>query len=144
MAKATIRTLNSVTKTLIDSCGGYQTCVEVSEEGDPLRQEFTRRQIERKELVSEFQNHVRRLGGEPADSGTLTGTVHRGFTKFSTLVRDGESAAIAALDVGEEFLSEKIDDKLEHTACDAESRALLEKAKESAVRGERLVTILSR
>jgi len=64
MTDTTIITLNSLTKTLIDSCQGYQTCAEVSDDSYSLQAEFNRRQGERKELVSEFQNQVRQLGEE--------------------------------------------------------------------------------
>ena len=142
MTNSNIKTLNSVTKTLIDSCQGYQTCVDVSDDSYALQTEFRRRQGERSELVSQFQNQVRELGGEPVDSGSMTGAVHRGFTRFSSMFRDDESAAISALDDGEEFLAEKIEDKLEDNVFDPKTEALLRQAHQSAKSGERFADML--
>lgn len=85
MTDTNIKVLNSVTKTLIDSCQGYKTCAEISDDNYSLQTEFRRRETERQQLVSRFQSQVRTLGGEPADSGSMTGAVHRGFTRFSSL-----------------------------------------------------------
>lgn len=129
--------LNSVTKTLIDSCEGYQTCCDVADDSYALQSEFSRRLAERRTLVTEFQERVRALGGEPADSGSAKGAVHRGFLRFTSLFQDDEKAAINALDDGEEFLAEKIEDKLEDNQLTPESRQLLIRAMQSAQDGER-------
>lgn len=142
MTNQNIKTLNSVTKTLIDSCKGYETCADVSDENYALHAEFSRRHNERNQLVSEFQNQVRQLGGEPEDSGSMTGAVHRGFTQFSSMFRDNESAAISALDDGEAYLAEKIEDKLEGGAFDPLTESLLRKAHNSAQRGEKFADML--
>lgn len=142
MTDRNVRVLNSVTKTLIDSCKGYETCAEVSEDNYALQAEFIRRKSERDQLVQEFQNQVRAFGGEPATSGSMSGAVHRGFTKFSTVFRDDEVAAINALDDGEEFLAEKIQDKLDHDDLNPTTSALLEKAMTSAKSGERFADML--
>lgn len=132
-----IKILNSVTKTLIDSCEGYETCRDVADDSHALQSEFSRRLAERQTLVREFQDLVRSLGGEPADSGSAKGAVHRGFLRFTTLFQDDEKAAISALDDGEEFLAEKIEDKLEDDRLGPESRQLLMRAMQSAQDGER-------
>lgn len=142
MAKKDIKVLNSVTKTLIDSCEGYQACCDVSDDDYSLQQEFTRRAQERRDLVSEFQTHVRKLGGEPEEDGSMTGAVHRGFTRFSSMFRDDEKAAISALDDGEEHLAEKIDGKLEDDELLPQTRTLLQKAYTSAKSGESFADML--
>jgi len=142
MTNRNIKTLNSVTKTLIDSCQGYQTCADVSDDSYSLQTEFKRRQAERQTLVSEFQEQVRQLGGTPAEEGSMVGAVHRGFTRFSSLFQNDEAAAISALDDGEEFLAEKIEDKLEDGDLDLQTASLLARAHQSAKSGERFADML--
>jgi len=138
-----VNVLNSVTKTLIDSCNGYDACVEISGENYALKTEFLRRKSERHKLVQEFQNQVRELGGQPATGGSMAGAVHRGFTRFTSFFRDDETAAIAALDDGEEFLAEKIEDKLEYHDLSAQASDLLNKAMISAKSGERFADMMA-
>lgn len=144
MTKQNVKVLNSVTKTLIDSCKGYETCAEMSDDSYALRSEFTRRATERRMLVGEFQQQVRTYGGDPKDDGSLSGAVHRGFTKFTGLFQDDEKAAVEALDDGEEFLAEKIEGKLDHEDLSAETRTLLQRAHSSAREGERFADLLEK
>ena len=143
MTDSNIKTLNSVTKTLIDSCKGYETCAEISDDSYALQSEFNRRQTERKNLINAFQSEVRQLGGEPAENGSMSGAVHRGFTRFSALFRDDEAAAVSALDDGEEFLAEKIEDKLEDGLFNSSTEALLREAHKSAKSGERFADMIN-
>lgn len=142
MTNRNIKTLNFVTKTLIDSCQGYQTCADVSDDSYSLQTEFKRRQAERQALVSEFQEQIRQLGGTPEEEGSMVGAVHRGFTRFSSLFQNDEAAAISALDDGEEFLAEKIEDKLENGDLDLQTASLLARAHQSAKSGERFADML--
>ena len=142
MSNSDIRTLNSVTKSLIDSCKGYETCTDVSDDSYALQAEFQRRQNERQQLISDFQQQGRTFGGEPANDGSMAGAVHRGFTRFTSLFMDDESAAISALDDGEEFLAEKIEDRLEDEELSVQTRALLQRACASAKQGERFADML--
>jgi len=142
MTDANIKVLNSVTKTLIDSCKGYETCAEISDDSYALRSEFLRRKSEREQLVQELQNQVTAYGGEPVTDGSMSGAVHRGFTRFSSAFRNDEQAAISALDDGEEFLAEKIEDKLEDNILAPQATALLQRAMASAKSGERFADML--
>lgn len=142
MSDTNIKVLNSVTKTLIDSCKGYETCAEMTDENYSLRSEFLRRKSEREQIIQEFQNQVTELGGEPETNGSMSGAVHRGFTRFSSVFQNDEQAAVSALDDGEEFLAEKIEDKLEDNALPPRATALLQKAMASAKSGERFADML--
>ena len=137
MTNNEIKTLNSATKTLIDSCKGYETCCDISDDSYALKSEFMRRKQERESLVNQFQSQVRSLGGEPEDDGSMTGSVHRGFTRFTSLFTDDETAAISALDDGEEYLAEKLADCLDCNELSPRSRELLQQAHQSAKSGER-------
>jgi uncharacterized protein (TIGR02284 family) len=144
MSNENINVLNSVTKTLIDSCKGYQICSEIADDSFALQAEFKRRANERQELVSQFQNLVATYGGEPKTSGRVSGAVHRGFTRFSSVFGNDEAAALEALDDGEEYLSEKIEDKLEYEGLTHQTRDLLTQAHAQAKAGERFADIMEK
>jgi uncharacterized protein (TIGR02284 family) len=136
MQNENIDALNDVTKSLIDSHRGYKQAYEMSDDSSTLRSQFQTRMNEREALVADFQNHVRALGGEPVTDGGSAGAVHRGFTKFSSMFRDDEQAALSAIDDGEEHLAEEIQRKLNDDRLSPDIRSLLTRAHDSAVKGE--------
>ncbi|GLQ21086.1 PA2169 family four-helix-bundle protein [Algimonas porphyrae] len=136
--------LNDVTKTLIDSHKGYETCVDVSDDSYALQSNFRDRAERRAALIQEFQSHVRTLGGEPSTSGSVAGAAHRAWTSFTTLFADDEKAAIEAIDDGEEYLAEKIEACLNDAAIQPGTRELLQKAYTDAREGERFADALEK
>ena len=131
-----IDALNDVAKVLIDSKKGYEKCYELADDGYALRAQFLKRANDRADLVGRFQHHVRSLGGEPETDGGALGSLHRGFTQFVSLFRDDEKAALEAVDDGEEYLAEQIEDRLEKSEVQGQARALLQDALRSARDGE--------
>ncbi|MGB3455594.1 MAG: PA2169 family four-helix-bundle protein [Litorimonas sp.] len=140
-----IDVLNDVTKTLIDSHKGYETCVEASDDSYALQSNFQERAQRRAELIREFQAEVQTLGGQPSTSGSVAGAAHRAWTSFTTLFADDEKAAIEAIDDGEEFLADKIQAELEtNTTLAPRTRELLQKAHADAREGERFADALDK
>ncbi|MGJ8558806.1 MAG: PA2169 family four-helix-bundle protein [Litorimonas sp.] len=139
-----IDVLNTVTKTLIDSRKGYETCYKAVEDSYALKSNFQERAQRRRLLVEEFQAAVSALGGEPTDTGSVIGKVHRAWTSFTTVFADDEKAAAEALDDGEEFLAEKIENRLEETGLLPSTRELLKKAHADARDGERFADALEK
>lgn len=139
-----IKVLNDVTETLIDSCKGYQKCVDVSEDSYALRSNFTERAQRRSLMIQEFQNEVRNLGGEPKEDGSVAGAAHRAWTDITTLFQDDEKAAVEAIDDGEDFLADKIQSKLEDGALAPRTRELLQQAHADARDGERFAEALDK
>lgn len=139
-----IDVLNDVTKTLIDSHKGYETCVEATDDSYSLQSNFQERAQRRAELVKEFQAQVQMLGGTPSTSGSVAGAAHRAWTSFTTIFADDEKAAIEAIDDGEEFLAEKIEGALNDTALSPRTRELLQKAHADARDGERFADALDK
>ncbi|TDR20705.1 PA2169 family four-helix-bundle protein [Marinicella litoralis] len=137
-----IEILNDVTAKLIDSCKGYQMCAEVSEDNLLLKNQFLQRHNDRKIIVNEFQNKIKSLGGEVEDTGTMGGSLHRGFTKFISVFKDDSAAAIDALDTGEEHLANYIADKIKEEEISTDAALLLNRAHASAVSGERFADLL--
>lgn len=142
VAEKNIDALNSVTKTLIDSHKGYETCAEVSDDSYRLQSNFRERATNRAQMISQFQAEVRALGGEPQTSGSVAGSAHRAWTNFTTLFQDDEKAAVEAIDDGEEHLAEKIEGQLKDADLTPRTRALLQQAHSSAREGERFADAL--
>lgn len=136
MTNESIDALNDITEMLIDSRKGYEKAAEVTDDNYAFKTEFQRRAQDRAALVTEFQNRVRTIGGEPRNNGGVLGSLHRASLEFSSLFRDNEKAALDAIDDGEEQLAETIESKLEREELDAETRALLQKAHTAAKQGE--------
>jgi len=138
-----IAVLNDVMTTLMDSRNGYKTCSNLVGNAHPLNRFFLRRIKERESLVVEMQTAVESYGSVPEGSSSFGGTIHRVVTHFSSVFRGEEKAALAALQNGEDFLAEKIAERLEDEKIGAEARTLLKKALASARDGERLAVQLS-
>ena len=124
----TIEELNDLTKLMIDSFKGYKEAIDQADDSFALKNEFADRAERRSVYIAEVQDYIRKLGGEPEVEGTARGAVHRGWVKFSNLFRDDEEGAVSAVQNGEAFLAEKIEDVLEDDDVDAQAKALLRKA----------------
>lgn len=137
-----LEVLNDVRAKLVDSCKGYQMCAEVSEDNLLLKKSFMKRHSDRQRLVGEFHSKITHLGGELNDTGTLAGSIHRGFTKFLSVFKDDTEAAVDALDTGEEHLAEYIAERIQEGGIAPEVAVLLNKAHASAVEGDRFTDLL--
>jgi uncharacterized protein (TIGR02284 family) len=142
MSNQTVKALNEVTETMIDSYKGYEKCLEISQDSFGLRQNFQARAQERGQLINELQGEVRQLGGEPVTEGSITGKLHRSFTKFSSFFQDDEKAAVSAIDDGEEYLAEKIENCLESNSFASSTQGILQRAHASAKAGERYADMI--
>ena len=134
--------LNTVTRTLIDSQKGYQTCSEVVRDDPVLSAELMSRHHDRVSLVHIFQTATVALRGSRRVSGSAAGALHRGFTRLTALFRNERVAAASALDNGEEYLTEMIENRLEDSSLQLKTRDLLQMALVSARGGERLAARL--
>ncbi len=137
MSNVNIDVLNDVTAKLIDSQKGYMKCYEMTDTSYMFRSQFLHRANDREKMISQFQSQVRALGGKPETSGTVGGSMHRGFTDFASLFQKDGKAALNAIDDGEEHLAEMIEDKLKKVDLLPATRNLLVTAHESAKSGER-------
>lgn len=124
----TIEELNDVTRLMIDSYKGYKEAADEADDSFALKSEFVNRAEERSALISQVQNHVRELGGEPSTHGTMRGAVHRGWVNFANVFRDDEHGAMSSVANGERFLANRIEDCIEDGQLDAQGVQLLQKA----------------
>lgn len=138
----TIEELNDVTRLMIDSYKGYQAACEECDDSFALANEFVQRAERRSRYISEVQNHVRSLGGEPSTHGTARGAVHRGWMNFANIFRDDERGAIESVENGESFLANRIEDCIEDGQLDATAKSLLQKAHQDVKSAERFFDML--
>ncbi|MAJ62697.1 MAG: hypothetical protein CL558_01485 [Alphaproteobacteria bacterium] len=136
MTTQDVKSLNKITKLLIDSKKGYENALEATGEYAHLQVAMNNRINERGALISAMQLYVRQHGEEPETDGTVTGSVHRAWTDFTKLFKDDAEAALGAVDDGEEHLAKQITDELKNDELTPAARALLERARVSAVSGE--------
>ena len=89
----TIGTLNELIETCEDGVEGFKQAAEgVSSE--QLKSIFMKYSQERAGYVADLQNLVRTLGGDPEESGSTAGTLHRGWINIKSAITGSDDAAI--------------------------------------------------
>jgi|SRR5581483_3549133 len=88
-----ISTLNNLIEACKDREEGYRTAAEGIE--DPkFKTLFNNYAHQSAEFASELQREVRRLGGDPEKSGSLSGAILRGWMNIKSAVTGGDEGAI--------------------------------------------------
>jgi uncharacterized protein (TIGR02284 family) len=130
-----ISTLNTLIATTIDSVTGYENSAE-DIENSRFAEIFRTRASERQRVVSELQNEVRRLGGEPEDGGSFMGKTHQRFEDLKAAITGGDDQAIVnEVERGEDYLKEKFETALNAGTLSGESRSVVENCYQSVREG---------
>jgi uncharacterized protein (TIGR02284 family) len=75
-----------------------------------------------------LQSEVRRLGGDPEKSGSVAGSLHRGWMNITAAVTGGDDAAIlSAAESGEDSAKHSYEDALQTASLPANVRAVIER-----------------
>jgi uncharacterized protein (TIGR02284 family) len=90
-----IATLNNLIQTCRDGREGFETAAE-GVANEELRALFRAYAGQRADFVGELEDEVRRMGGEPAEVGSVTGSLHRGWMGIKAAVTGGEESSILA------------------------------------------------
>ena len=133
--KDQIATLNTLIATTIDSITGYEDSA-ANIDNERLRETFRQRANERQKVVEDLRAQVRRLGGEPEDSGSFLGKAHQRFEDLKAAItgRD-EKAIINEVERGEDYLKGKWQAALQSGALHGESHDLVERLYQSVKAG---------
>ena len=133
--KDQISTLNTLIATTIDSITGYEDSAQ-NVDSERLREIFRRNADERQEVVSSLREEVRRLGGDPEESGSFLGKAHQRFEDLKAAItgRD-EKAIVNEVERGEDYLKEKFETALESGGLTGDSRATVEQSYQTVRRG---------
>lgn len=130
-----ITTLNTLIATTIDSVTGYEDSAK-NIDSERLREIFRSRADERQRVVEELRAEVRRLGGDPEDSGSFLGKAHQRFEDLKAAItgRD-EKAIINEVERGEDYLKEKWQAALQSGNLHGETHDLVERLYQSIKAG---------
>jgi uncharacterized protein (TIGR02284 family) len=115
MNKETISLLNSLIETVKDGEQGFKTAAEGLSSPD-LKAKFLQYSRERGQMAVELQAEVRRLGGDPEQSGSMSGAVHRGWLDIKSAITGRDDHAIAAeAERGEDVAKSAFESALKET-----------------------------
>lgn len=91
--KESISVLNDLTVTSIDGQKGFQELAEDIKHPE-LKAQFVRRAADCATAAEELKTAVRALGGEPKDSGSVAGALHRGWVDVKSAITGKDEAAV--------------------------------------------------
>jgi uncharacterized protein (TIGR02284 family) len=90
-----ISVLNNLIETCKDGELGFKTAAEGLKSAD-TKGKFLEYSRQRGEMVRELQSEVRRLGGDPEKSGSMSGSLHRGWLDIKSAITGKDDHAIVA------------------------------------------------
>lgn len=121
-----ISTLNTLIATTIDSITGYENSAK-DIENDRFAEIFRQRANERQQVAEQLRGEVRRLGGDPEDSGSFMGKTHQRFEDLKAAITgQDEQAIINEVERGEDYLKEKFETALNSDTLSGEARSVVE------------------
>ncbi|HEX7999905.1 MAG TPA: PA2169 family four-helix-bundle protein [Pyrinomonadaceae bacterium] len=109
----TISTLNNLIETCRDGQNGFQAASDGVNNSE-LKKLFLGYSQQRAQFVGDLQNEVRRLGGDPEQTGSIAASLHRGWMDIKAAVTGkDEGAIIAECERGEDSAVRNYKDALE-------------------------------
>ncbi len=137
-----VSALNELIETTIDSITGFENSASDIKH-ERLRQIFRERADERQRVVEDLRSEVRRLGGDPEESGTFLGKAHQRFEDLKAAISGGDDKAIInEVERGEDYLKNKYETVLESGRLSGETRSVVERAYQSVRSGHDQVSQL--
>ena len=130
-----ISMLHTLIATTTDSINGYEDSAK-NIDSERLREVFRNRADERQQVVQQLREEVRRLGGDPEDSGSFLGKAHQRFEDLKAAItgRD-EKAIVNEVERGEDYLKAKYEAALNSDNLTGESRQVVERCYQSVRSG---------
>lgn len=108
-----LNALNDLIQINIDGEKGYLAAAETAE-NERLTRSFRDIAAARQRFAGELLTLVESMGGEPEDSGSLKGTLHRNWLKLKASVTNGDEAMLEECIRGEESALETYEAALEN------------------------------
>ena len=126
MKNDTISTLNSLIETCKDGELGFKTAADGLQSGD-VKAKFLEYSRQRAEMARELQAEVRRLGGDPEKSGSMSGTMHRGWLDIKSAVTGKDDhAIISEAERGEDVAKAAYENALKESSLDTSARSIVQ------------------
>ena len=88
-----ISTLNGLIETCRDGQNGFKAAAEGVQNSE-LKSLFYTYSQQRAQFVGQLQDEVRRLGGDPENTGSVAASLHRGWIDIKSAVTGGDDASI--------------------------------------------------
>jgi uncharacterized protein (TIGR02284 family) len=85
--------LNGLIEISRDGAEGFRTCADDADDAE-LKLYFRNRAQSCEEAVNKLSTEVRRYGGDPDTSGTVTGTLHRAWVDLKTAMTNRDNLAV--------------------------------------------------
>jgi uncharacterized protein (TIGR02284 family) len=124
-AEHDIDVLNTLIETTLDSADGYSQAAAKAEQGG-YKDVFIRWADDRRQVVTQLQGQVRRLGGTPEDDGSILAAGHRMFLKLRDSVtgndESNDESVIDEVERGEDFIKAKYEAALQDEELSPEVR----------------------
>jgi len=90
-----ISVLNNLIETCKDGELGFKTAAEGLTSAE-IKGKFLEYSRQRAEMARQLQNEVRTLGGDPEKSGSVSGSLHRGWLDIKSVITGKDDHAIVA------------------------------------------------
>lgn len=132
-SKDVIEVLNDLIETSKDGEAGFKVCAEDVKRPD-LKALFLDRAVECGKSASELQAIVSQLGGDPEDSTSISGDMHRRWVDLKSLVTGkSEEAVLSECERGEDVAKKNYKKALEKD-LPADVRAVVERQYQGVLR----------
>ncbi|MDA7417518.1 PA2169 family four-helix-bundle protein [Xenophilus arseniciresistens] len=136
-----IDVLNDLIENSRDGEYGFRTLAE-RVEGTRLKQLFTDRSVQCAQAAQELSQWVRAQGGTPADGGTASGALHRGWVKVKgAMGADSEVSMLEEAERGEDAALARYRKALKED-LPADVRALVERQAQGAQQNHDQIKLL--
>ena len=110
-----ISVLNNLIETCKDGELGFRTAAEGLKRAD-IKAKFLEYSRQRADMARELQSEVRRLGGDPEKSGSVSGSLHRGWLDIkSAITGKDDHAILAEAERGEDVAKSAYENALKET-----------------------------
>jgi uncharacterized protein (TIGR02284 family) len=121
-----ISTLNNLIETCKDGQNGFQAAADGVKHSE-LKTLFHTYSQQRAQFAAELQAEVRRLGGDPEQTGSVAATLHRGWINIKSAVTgEDEAAVITECERGEDSAVKNYQDAI-NADLPADVRAVVER-----------------
>ena len=121
-----ISTLNNLIETCKDGQNGFQTAADGVKNAE-LKTLFHTYGQQRAQFAGELQAEVRRLGGDPEQTGSVAATLHRGWINIKSAVTgEDEAAVISECERGEDSAVRNYQEAI-NAGLPADVRAIVER-----------------
>ncbi|TFI57051.1 PA2169 family four-helix-bundle protein [Sphingomonas parva] len=130
-----VSVLNTLITTTIDSANGFEEAAKDAR-SDQFKSMFQQFASDRRQCVSQLQQAVRQLGGDPEDDGSVKAAAHRTWLNLKDAVTgDSDKQIIEEVENGEDYIKGKYETALQDDRLSVQAKSIIEQAFRSVREG---------